>query len=107
MPSNAETAAAERLRRVAAEHAMTAPRHRELADRLTTAEDLARDKDTDADVLRAAAFETQLLYRQLARTEAWGGAVRAAGPRRARAAQTTSTPPPPAAVQIRSFSPWG
>ena len=58
---------------------------RELADRLTTAEDLARRKDTDADVLRAAAFETQLLYRQLARTEAWVEPVRAAIPTRYRA----------------------
>ena len=37
------------------------------------------------DVRRAAAFETQLLYRQLGRTPAWEDAVRAAVPERYRA----------------------
>jgi hypothetical protein len=58
---------------------------RELAARLTTAEDLARAEDTEGDVLRAAAFETQLLYRQLARTPAWVERVRTAVPERYRA----------------------
>jgi len=58
---------------------------RNLAARLTTAEDLARAADTPADVRQAAAFETQLLYRQLARTPAWEDAVRAAVPERYRA----------------------
>jgi len=57
----------------------------ELAARLTAAEDLVRAEDTDDEVLRAAAFETQLLYRQLARTPAWTGRVRAAVPARHRA----------------------
>lgn len=57
---------------------------RELAARLVVAEDLVRDPSTVADVLEAAAFETQLLYRQLARTPAWSAAVRAAVPPRYR-----------------------
>jgi hypothetical protein len=58
---------------------------RELAARLVVAEDLVRAPGTVADVLKAAAFETQLLYRQLARTPAWSGAIRAAVPPRYRA----------------------
>ena len=58
---------------------------RELADRLTTAEDLARDDSTAADVRQAAAFETQLLYRQLARTPGWERTARAGVPARYRA----------------------
>ncbi len=58
---------------------------RELAERLVVAEDLSRARSTDEDVRRAAAFATQLLYRQLARTEAWVEPVRTAVPKRYRA----------------------
>ena len=58
---------------------------RELARRLTTAEDLVRDRSTTGDLLEAAAFETQLLYRQLARTPAWVPLVRDLVPGRYRA----------------------
>jgi hypothetical protein len=58
---------------------------RELARRLATAEDLVRAEGTDEQVRRAAAFETQLLYRQLARTEAWAERVRDGLPARYRA----------------------
>ena len=58
---------------------------RELARRLATAEDLVRAEGTDEEVRRAAAFEAQLLYRQLARTEAWVEPVRNALPARYRA----------------------
>jgi membrane-bound lytic murein transglycosylase B len=58
---------------------------RELAERLTRAEDVAREAAAADDVRRAAAFETQLLYRQLARRPAWLGEVRAAVPPRYRA----------------------
>ncbi|UMG91990.1 transglycosylase SLT domain-containing protein [Nocardioides sp. TF02-7] len=58
---------------------------RELATRLTVAEDLARASADGGEVRRAAAFETQLLYRQLARRPAWEERVRAAVPRRYRA----------------------
>lgn len=58
---------------------------RELARRLTLAEDLAHDPGTTGDLLAAAAFESQLLYRFLGRTPAWDDAVRAALPRRRRA----------------------
>ena len=44
---------------------------RELAARLTASERLVRDETTDPEVLDAAAFETQILYRQLARTPGW------------------------------------
>ena len=57
----------------------------ELGARLARAEDLARSRGTAADVRAAAAFETQLLYRQLARTPAWEDRVRAAVPPRYRA----------------------
>ncbi|MDZ5620818.1 transglycosylase SLT domain-containing protein [Nocardioides sp. HM23] len=57
---------------------------RELAARLTTAEDLVRDRSADEDVLQAAAFEAQLLYRQLARTPAWEQVVRSGVPERYR-----------------------
>ncbi len=58
---------------------------RELAERLAIAEDLARDDSTADDVRQAAAFETQLLYRQLARTPGWERTARAAVPARYRA----------------------
>lgn len=58
---------------------------RELAARVVVAEDLARAPSTAEDVRQAAAFETQLLYRQLARRPAWAAAVRAAVPRQYRA----------------------
>ena len=47
----------------------------ELAERLVAAERLLRADDTDPATLQAAAFETQVLYRQLARTPAWHGRV--------------------------------
>jgi soluble lytic murein transglycosylase-like protein len=51
---------------------------RELAVRLTTAEALVRIDGAPDDVRDAAAFDTQLLYRQLARTPSWQRAVRGA-----------------------------
>lgn len=57
----------------------------ELADRLTLAEDLLHDPGSAQRLLDAAAFETQLLYRHLARTPAWEEQVRAAVPARYRA----------------------
>ena len=47
----------------------------ELARRLTRAHGLVSDPGTRGDLLAAAAFETQLLYRQLARTPEWQGEV--------------------------------
>jgi soluble lytic murein transglycosylase-like protein len=44
---------------------------RELAARLVASERRVRAEDTDPGVLDAAAFETQILYRQLARTPDW------------------------------------
>lgn len=58
---------------------------RELAARLVVAEDLSRLPDTAEDLRQAAAFETQLLYRQLGRTPAWEAKVRATVPRQYRA----------------------
>jgi hypothetical protein len=58
---------------------------RELAARIAVSEGLVRTPGTDEDVRRAAAFETQLLYRQLARTPAWQRAVRDAVPEQFRA----------------------
>jgi soluble lytic murein transglycosylase-like protein len=58
---------------------------RELASRLVASEQLARGRGTAEDVRSAAAFESQLLYRQLARKPGWQQAVRAAAPRRYRA----------------------
>lgn len=57
----------------------------ELAERLTLAEDLVHDPGTPRRTLDAAAFETQLLYRHLARTPAWEARVRAEVPPRYRA----------------------
>ncbi|PWN04098.1 lytic transglycosylase [Nocardioides silvaticus] len=57
----------------------------ELGARLGRAEDLARDPATEEAVRAAAAFETQLLYRQLARTPQWERRARAAVPPRYRA----------------------
>lgn len=57
----------------------------ELTRRLTLAEDLLHDPGTAPRTLDAAAFETQLLYRHLARTPAWEAKVRAALPGRYRA----------------------
>jgi hypothetical protein len=62
-----------------------ARRARELAARIEVAEDLVRTPRTEEDVLEAAAFESQLLYRQLARKPAWERTVRAAVPPRYRA----------------------
>ncbi|WP_183094793.1 lytic transglycosylase domain-containing protein [Nocardioides stalactiti] len=58
---------------------------RELARRLTLDEDLLADDTADGHLRSAAAFESQLLYRQLARTPAWQARVRAAVPARHRA----------------------
>ena len=49
---------------------------RELAARVGVAEGLVRTRGTDEDVRRAAAFEAQLLYLQLARTPGWERTVR-------------------------------
>lgn len=57
----------------------------ELARRLTLAEDLIHDPGSGERVLDAAAFETQLLYRHLARTPAWEERVHSAIPARYRA----------------------
>jgi hypothetical protein len=63
----------------------TAPRTAAgLAGRLVRDEDLARDPGTAGDVRDAAAFEAQLLYRQLARTPAWERQVRLLVPGRYR-----------------------
>jgi hypothetical protein len=43
----------------------------DLAVRLTASERLVRADDTEPGLLQAAAFETQILYRQLARTPGW------------------------------------
>ncbi|KAA1428860.1 lytic murein transglycosylase [Nocardioides antri] len=43
----------------------------ELATRLVAAERLVRSDTTDPETLEAAAFESQILYRQLARTPQW------------------------------------
>jgi hypothetical protein len=53
---------------------------RELARRIVVAEGLARARSTDEEVRRAAAFEAQLLYRQLARKPGWDAAARRAVP---------------------------
>lgn len=58
--------------------------HRELARRLVVAEEMVRDLDVTGALLDAAAFETQLLYRQLARTPAWHDPVLASVPARYR-----------------------
>ena len=58
----------------------------ELSERLVRAEDAIRDPATPADQLDRAAFEHQLLYRQLARTPDWEPAVTAALPEPYRAA---------------------
>lgn len=64
----------------------TAPRSpRELVHRLVLAEDLAHDPDTTGERMDAAAFESQLVYRYLARKPAWDRAVRAKLPQRYRA----------------------
>ncbi|MEZ0581133.1 transglycosylase SLT domain-containing protein [Nocardioides sp. MH1] len=64
----------------------TAPRTAaELAARLVTDEDLARAPGTAGDLRDAAAFEAQLLYRQLARTPTWEHRVRLLVPGRYRA----------------------
>ncbi|MBM0126804.1 lytic transglycosylase domain-containing protein [Pimelobacter simplex] len=56
----------------------------ELARRLVAAEDVVRDPAATEDALRQAAFDTQVLYRQLARRPAWHDRVlAAAGPYRA------------------------
>lgn len=47
----------------------------DLAERLVDAEATARDPDVPAARVAAAAFETQILYRQLARTPDWHAAV--------------------------------
>jgi membrane-bound lytic murein transglycosylase B len=47
----------------------------ELAERLTGAEDAVRDPATPADLLDRAAFEQQMLYRQLARMPDWEAEV--------------------------------
>lgn len=57
----------------------------ELARRLTLAEDLLHDPGSAQRALDAAAFESQLLYRHLARTPAWEEKVRTAIPGRYRA----------------------
>jgi hypothetical protein len=55
----------------------------ELARRLVAAEDVLRAPDTDEPALAQAAFETQVLYRQLARRSGWRETVlAAAGPYR-------------------------
>ena len=56
----------------------------ELAGRLVRDEDLARDAGTANDIRDAAAFEAQLLYRQLARTPEWEQQVRLLVPGRYR-----------------------
>lgn len=58
----------------------------ELAERLTRAEDAVRDPATPADQLDQAAFEQQMLYRQLARLPDWQAEVDALLPERYRAA---------------------
>lgn len=52
----------------------------ELAERIAEVERLVRDPSTQGDALFEAAFEQQLLYRQLARTPEWEAAVIAALP---------------------------
>jgi membrane-bound lytic murein transglycosylase B len=52
----------------------------ELAERLARAEAAVRDPATPADQLDRAAFEQQVLYRQLARVPEWEGEVTAALP---------------------------
>ncbi len=58
----------------------------ELARRLTAAEDLVRDPAAAGDQVRRAAFEAQLLYRQLAARAEWLRTVLDALPERYRAA---------------------
>jgi hypothetical protein len=58
---------------------------RELAGRVVVAEGLVRTRSTDEEVRQAAAFEAQLLYRQLARRPGWDAAARRAVPERYRA----------------------
>ena len=58
----------------------------ELAERLTAAELTVRNTATAPDVLAAAAFEQQQLYRQLARTEEWHAPVNDALPAELRSA---------------------
>ena len=58
----------------------------ELTERLARAEAAIRDPATPGDVLDRAAFEQQLLYRQLARTPDWEAEVTAALPEPYRAA---------------------
>lgn len=57
----------------------------ELAERVVRAEDTTRDPASPADEVRAAAFEAQVLYRQLARRPGWLRRVVRAVPRRYRA----------------------
>ena len=52
----------------------------ELAERVVVAETLARDPATTPEARKAAAFEAQQLYRQLARTSGWIEGVLAATP---------------------------
>jgi len=72
-PGSAATprAAASTARAAALTPPAAAASPQELAERLLRAERTVRSRTAGADEVRQAAFETQVLYRQLARQEAW------------------------------------